>query len=339
MHCSGTPVARPLAGATGGDLTPAMAAAPAGGIRWPGGHEFAFTIFDDTDLTTLHNGPPVYELLTGLGLRITKSVWVTESRRRPGTVGGTTCADRGYADWVLSLQHDGHEIGFHNATDATSTRAETEGALDRFRDLFGTDPRCGANHAGNREAIYWGPARLSGRRAWLYDRLTHGQQSAATEGELATSDLFWGDLCRERVKYWRNFTFGGIDTLAAVPEMPYQDPDRPYVNQWFAATDASNAWKLDALLSVENVARLARSGGACIVYTHLGSGYWEGGRMHAGAADGLRRVADAGGWLAPVGDVLDHLAAERTHPVVLDDRSRGQLERRWLRHRIRDGLR
>ncbi len=308
------------------------------GSGWPDGRPFAFTIFDDTDLTTLENGPPVYGLLSDLGLRVTKSVW-TLSPRRAGTTGGGTCADAEYAAWAQSLQGDGHEIGFHNAADATSTRAETLAALDRFRELFGHDPRCGANHAGNREAIYWGPRRLTGRRAWLYDRLTHGQQRGATEGEEDHSELFWGDLCRTRVRYWRNFTFGGIDTLAQVPQMPYHDPDRPYVNRWFAATEASNAWALEALLSSKNLDRLAASGGACIVYTHLGSGYWDGQRLHPGAADGLRRVADLGGWCAPVGDVLDHLAARQPGQVDLDDHARAALERRWLRHRIRRGLR
>ena len=307
-------------------------------VRWPGGHRFAFAIFDDTDGTTLENGPPVYDLLTDLGLRTTKSVWPL-APRRAGTTGGATCADPAYASWSQSLQDQGHEIGFHNATDATSRRAETLAALDRFRELFGHDPRCGANHAGNREGIYWGPRRLSGRRAWLYDRLTHGQQRGATEGEDEQSDLFWGDLCRDRVRYWRNFTFGGIDTLAEVPQMPYHDRQRPYVAQWFAATDASNAWSLDTLLSPANVDRLAESGGACIVYTHLGSGYWDGQRVHPGAADGLRRVADRGGWCAPVGEVLDHLASRQPAPADLDDRQRAQLERRWLRHRVRAGLR
>jgi hypothetical protein len=306
--------------------------------RWPGGRPFAFTIFDDTDLTTLENGPPTYRFLDALGLRITKSVW-TVAPRRAGTTGGGTCADPDYAAWAQALQSQGHEIGFHNATDATSVRADTEEALDRFRELFGHDPRCGANHAGNREAIYWGPRRLTGSRAWLYDRLTHKQHNGATEGEIESSEHFWGDLCRERVTYWRNFTFGDIDTLAAAPQIPYHDPDRPFVNQWFAGTDASNAWDLERLLSPENVDRLAASGGACIVFTHLGSGYWDGERIHPGAADGLRRVVDAGGWCVPVGEVLDHVAAGRQGPVVIDRVERARMERRWLRHRIWSGLR
>ena len=42
---------------------------------WPEGRDFAFTVFDDADSQTLENGRPIYELLGGLGLRTTKSVW------------------------------------------------------------------------------------------------------------------------------------------------------------------------------------------------------------------------------------------------------------------------
>jgi hypothetical protein len=36
---------------------------------WPGGKDFAFTIFDDADSQTLENGRPTYGLLAELGFR------------------------------------------------------------------------------------------------------------------------------------------------------------------------------------------------------------------------------------------------------------------------------
>jgi len=36
-------------------------------IHWPDNKQFAYTIFDDTDVSTLCNSAPVYELLAGLG--------------------------------------------------------------------------------------------------------------------------------------------------------------------------------------------------------------------------------------------------------------------------------
>src|SRR5437899_2238785 len=43
---------------------------------WPEGKDFAFTIIDDTDNATLARIRPIYELLSELGLRTTKTVWV-----------------------------------------------------------------------------------------------------------------------------------------------------------------------------------------------------------------------------------------------------------------------
>jgi len=302
-------------------------------VAWPGGASCAFTIFDDTDLTTLENGPPVYRFLTDLGLRITKSVWPLGTEG-PGFVGGTSCADPEYLAWVRSLEAEGHEIGFHNAADGSSPRDRTREALDRFRDLFGHDPACGANHSGNAEAIYWGAARLTGVRAAAYDVATRGRYRHRFHGEDPDSEWFWGDLCRERVRYWRNFTFPDLDTLAPCPQQPYRDARRPYVDHWFASTEASNSDKATALLTPENLDRLEASGGACILYTHLGSGYWWEDALHEGIERAFRDLAGRNIWFAPVGELLDHLRSQRPD-TELTDRERAALEWRWLGHKLR----
>lgn len=51
-------------------------------IIWPGGKSFAFTIVDDTDKTTLENGPVVYDFLNDLGIKITKTVWIFNGEER-----------------------------------------------------------------------------------------------------------------------------------------------------------------------------------------------------------------------------------------------------------------
>ena len=242
-------------------------------VLWPARSRFAFTIFDDTDLTTLTNGRPVYDLLTDLGLRTTKSVWTLAPDGR-GRVGGQTCEDPDYRRWVTSVQDAGHEIGFHNATDEPSTRDRTILALDRFRELFGHDPRVGADHSGNLEAMYWGPHRLSGVRARLYagfERTLRPHRRQGT-GHVPTSPYFWGDVLRDRVDYWRNFTFAAIDVLDPCPVLPYHDPRRPYVPWWFASTHAPTASALVEALSPERLDELEASGRACILYTHLGAG-------------------------------------------------------------------
>ena len=306
--------------------------------RWPGGAKFAFTIFDDTDMMTLENGRPVYDVITDLGMRITKSVWPVLPDG-PARTGGATCEDADYRAWVLGLQDTGHEIGIHNASDHPSKRPTTERALDRFAEIFGHDPRIGADHVGNFEAMYWGPARLTGIRSRAYalgTRVTRPYRQP-TEGEVPTSEYFWGDLLRDRIDYWRNFTFDDINTLRACPDLPYHDPARPYVNWWFAASQAPTLDALVDLLAPSNLDRLEQQGGACIVYTHLGLRYANDGVVDPRFATALERVAERDGWFAPVSEVLDHIRAERattTGDRPLSTRERSRMENRWITDQV-----
>ncbi|MCB1040573.1 MAG: hypothetical protein KDA94_13740 [Acidimicrobiales bacterium] len=309
-------------------------------MTWPDGKRFAFTIFDDTDMTTLANGPAVYEVLDRLGLRITKSVWPVAPEGPPRT-GGATCADPDYLAWVLELQAAGHEIGYHNASDHPSKRGATIAALDRFAELFGHDPRIGADHAGNLEAMYWGPSRLTGPRSWLYERatkLTRPDRPSAS-GHDPTSEHFWGDVLQRRVDYWRNFTFHQTDTLAACPQLPYHDPARPFVNWWFASSHAPKLEPYLQLLAPGRLDALERSGGACIVYTHFGVDFARDGKVDPRFVAVMEDLASRDAWCAPTSEVLDHIRAQRGDDVPLTGRQRSRLENRWIvdqaRHRAR----
>ncbi len=300
---------------------------------WPGGAPFAFTIVDDTDKTTLENGPLVYDVLTQLGVRVTKTVWPVAPAGAPRT-GGSTCDDPDYLRWVLELQAAGHEIGFHNASDHPSTRDQTLAALDRFKELFGHDPRIGADHSANIEAMYWGPERLTGARSRMYRAISprlwdhHGR----SEGHDPSSPYFWGDLCRDRIDYWRNFTFATSDVLAACP-LPYHDPARPLVRWWYAATHAPHRDPFLAAITPDRLDGLERGGGACILYTHFGTNFvWEG-ELDPRFAPAMQAVAARGAWFAPVSEVLDYLRSEQGDHVITDD-ERAAMERRWLRDQI-----
>src|SRR5579872_107508 len=124
-------------------------------IEWPEQKQFAFTIFDDTDRETEENARPIYQLLSDLGLRTTKSVWPL-SQKRPSLIGGETCANPQYLNFCLGLQQEGFEIGLHNVTSHTSLREETSAGIEVFRTMFGDYPTTMANHAGCGESIYWG---------------------------------------------------------------------------------------------------------------------------------------------------------------------------------------
>jgi hypothetical protein len=298
-------------------------------IEWPEGKRFAFTVFDDTDRTTLRNGPEVYRLLADLGMRTTKSVWPMAGNRKP-KVGGATCADPEYLAWVRRLQSEGFEIALHNATFHTSPRAEALRGLEEFRRLFGAYPRIHVNHADCHDAVYWGDARLSGPHRSIYNALTLYRMLRRDGGSRESSEHFWGDACREHVTYVRNFVYGDINTLKACPWMPYHDPDRPYVRSWFASSAGANARTFCRTIGEANQDKLEEEGGACIMYTHFGvRDFLDDGHLNPRFVTLMTRLAAKGGWFVPVSQLLDHIEAQRgTH--VIRPAERAHLERRWL---------
>jgi hypothetical protein len=305
-------------------------------IQWPDGNKFAFTIFDDTDLEITGNYERVYSILRESGFRTTKSVWPLEGNG-PGINRGATCEDPEYLAHMLELQRDGFEIGYHGTTYHTVERAEIVRGLAYFNRLFGHYPRTMANHIGSKDNIYWGSARLSGARRSAYNLLTLGRNRKNSMGHCKGSPYFWGDLCQEKVEYVRNFTFSDVNTLAAVPLMPYHDPTRPFVNQWFAASEATDAKSFVAVLTESNQDRLEHEGGACIMYTHFGFRYQD----RSGVVDPrfvrlIKRLSRKRGWFVPVATLLDYIRRYRGEKI-LSPSELSRLECKWLRHKVFSG--
>jgi hypothetical protein len=179
------------------------------GISWPDGTRFAFSIFDDTDRATLENVPHIYRLLRNLGFRTTKTVWpISGGAKPPAVVGGSTCDDPAYLAWVKELAAEGFEIALHNVTYHGSKRDEIEQGLDRFAEMFGHYPMSMANHTECEDGMYWGAARISGIRKHIY-QLTTLRRNRRYFGHVPGSPHFWGDLCRDRIMYVRNFAASG----------------------------------------------------------------------------------------------------------------------------------
>ena len=82
--------------------------------------------------------------------------------------------------------------------------------------------------------------------------------------------------------------------------------------------------------------RLEAEGGACIMYTHFGLGFWDG-RIHPRFAESMSRLARRNGWFVPVSELLDYLLKQRGGPSILQAAERRELERRWLLHKVRFG--
>jgi hypothetical protein len=303
-------------------------------IEWPDGKTFAFTIFDDPDFDTVENVAAIYSFLNDIGLRTTKAVWPVRGHGSP-KIGGATCEDERYLEWILKLQRQGFEIALHNVTHHTSPRKQTAVGLETFRRLFGHDPYSMSNHSGCDENIYWGSERLSGFQRRFYNLLqflTH-QSKAVSEGHIENSPLFWGDLCKEKIKYVRNFVFADVNTLKACPVMPYYDPARPYVMSWFAASEGPRIDSFNAMLSEKHQERLMQEGGACIMYTHFAKGFLVDGNINKRFKVLMERLSRSNGWFVPVRILLDFIRQARGHHVITPQ-ERTDLERRWLWSKI-----
>ncbi len=302
-------------------------------ITWPEGKKFAFTVFDDTDLTTVHNGPPLYGFLHDCGVITTKSVWPIKGGDEP-VFGGSTCADEEYLAWVRQLAAQGFEIGYHNATFHSSKRPQAIGGLTRFVELFGHYPNVFANHAWCMDSIHWGDERLSGLNKLAYNLLTRYRHHGQFRGTDEFSEYFWGDKCKERVRYVRNFVYSDINTLKACPAMPYHDKDRPFVNYWFASSEGANCRLFCRTVSEENQDRLEEEGGACIMYTHFGrEDFLQNGRLDPEFVRLMQRLSKKNGWFVPVSTLLDHILKQRGDHVI-SSRERTRLERKWLMEKV-----
>jgi hypothetical protein len=252
-----------------------------------------------------------------------------------GSVPGETCESRDHLQWTQDLQTRGFEIAYHNGAPGTLRRPDIIRSLDLFREYFGHDPVTMANHY-NEDAMYWGNARLSGITRAIYVAATRGR-NGWSYGHVDQHPSFWGDVCRDRIRYCRNFVFREINTLHACPFMPYSDPDRPYVANWFASSEGSNYPAFVRQISERKQDELEEQGGACIMYTHFGHGYFDtSGALSPEFKRLMKRLSQKRGWFVPVNILLDYLAGRRCNAAILQA-DRDRLERRWLAAKLLHG--
>lgn len=305
-------------------------------MKFPGDARFAFTILDDTDDSTLENVKPVYDALREYGFRTTKTAWPFET---PGGSRLFFAADTlerpAYLDFVHELVEAGFELASHGASMEPSKREVTIRSLEFYEREFGFCPRLHANHAQNRENLYWGPQRFH----------TPGLQQIARlmatgypyDGEDRTSEYFWGDVALERFRYMRNFTFRGLNMLRANPQMPYRLAATPFVSAWFSTTDAPNADVFADRVTKPALDRLEEEGGVCIVSTHLGKGFAVDGKLRSDVDATLRALAERPGYFVPVSELLDWMVEERgLHALTALELAR--LEFRYLVEKAIDRL-
>ncbi len=281
---------------------------------FPDGAEFAFTILDDTDDTTLENGPPVYEVLRDYGLRTTKTVWTYDvpPEQRGIFHAGQTLALPAYLEWVQKLERDGFEIAFHNASMATSDRSTTVSALGDLERHFLHPVRLHCNHGQNRENLFWGAARYQSAPIHLLARLRNREcGNRYYEGEIPSSQLYWADIANDRFSFIRSMAFRRLNGADIWPKRPFKDPGKLDKPAFFNTADAPDCRAFNRLVNKSSVDALRRAGGWAIVSTHLGKGFFKDGQVDQDFRRTIEYLSRLGGWFVPTSQLLDFLVEQQ----------------------------
>jgi len=303
-------------------------------LIYPNGKDFAFSIFDDTDVSTLEYIRPIYDRLTSLGLITTKSVWPLRYDGESDFHGSNTLEDEKYALYINELRDRNYEIAFHGPTMVSSNRENTLRAFDVFWKVIGSYPRIYAPHSLNRENLYWGSFRLSTPLLRSLFKELYREPHNYYLGHKEGSQFFWGDICLRHIDYVRNFTFDEVNLLRINDIITYENPSKRWVKKWFYTADADNVEEFNRILCDKNQDRLQQERGVCILSTHLGKGFIKGGRLLSETDRLLKRLCKLNGWYVPVSVILDFLSEQQT-VHSLSTWKEFILELKWLVHSIR----
>jgi hypothetical protein len=284
-------------------------------IRWPDGKRAAFSIVDDTDDATLPDIAAVYSYLIGAGFRTTKTVWVYPVRDTQFFHGDSIMSCPEYQSFVQHLASLGFEIGLHNVGSGDFSRQEIESGIEYFRITFGHYPRLHVNHSYNKDNIYGGDKRFSFPFDLVLRKMHRHYQGF--EGEVPSSPHFWGDLHKKHIRYSRSYELDDFNLLRALP-FPYTDAKYGQCcNAFYPSVFCSNQDLFARQVTENNIRRLIDEGGCSIVYTHLGY-FCERGGVDARfiAAVQMLKQFESELWIAPVGEVLDHLTRSAGQPEI-----------------------
>ena len=305
-------------------------------MDFPQGKRFAFTILDDTDDSTLENVKPVYDALKSYGIRTTKTVWPVDCPEGSRIFfAADTLQRKPYLDFVRQLASDGFEIAFHGATMESSRRDRTTQALEFLKREFGAYPTLFCNHGHNRDNLYWGRKRFHTPAIRHLVGFLRKEEASYYLGDVEKTEYFWGDLCHRHIRYVRNWTFPCLNMLEVNPEMPYRLSGTPYVNSWFSTADAPDAGSFVRLLTRDNIDRLERAGGLCIVSTHLGKKFVKDGVLDPQVQRIFQVLSEKPGWYVPVSEMLDYLVHTQGKGLTLSPLKTAMLETRYLVNKLR----
>jgi hypothetical protein len=311
---------------------------------WPDNKKFAFTIIDDTDNSTLENAPLIYDYLISNKVFTTKSVWV-----RPGLsdeiysyVDGETLENTNYFNWVKEIQIKGVEICLHSMSWSSSTREQIISGFSFFEENFGNSKiLIQHNDIKVNESIYWGSKRLVFPLNLIFDCVSwfnpKGVNSNIYQGEIEKSIYFWGDICKKKIKYIRNFVFPEINLFNVTRKIFHRRKSTKFVNNWFISTEAPDIESFVKMLTYENIDKLENQNGLCIIYTHFGNGFVKNGILDERFKNVINYLSNKNGWYVPASEILDYLETKNKNNSMLTYYEEILLSTKWLLWKIFHG--
>lgn len=282
-------------------------------LTYPSDAEFAFTILDDTDDTTVANGRPVYDFLNELGLRTTKTVWAfdTPPENRGPYFEGETLSSPEYLEWAHELATKGFEIAFHNATMGSSLRQDTIKALDFLKKEFSQPIQLHCNHGQNRENLHWGADRY---HSYIIRKtlglISKYRSYPQFEGSKPTSPYYWSDIADERLSYIRAFAYQKLNCANITPGRPFADFSKQKNTLFFNTTDAPDVSAFNKIVTPSSIDTLRKQNGWSIISTHFGKGFYQDGKLNAEFKRNMEYLANQPGWFVPASQLLDYLKME-----------------------------
>ena len=274
----------------------------------------------------------------------TKSVWVKNGDDSPryNSVNGLTLEDQEYLNWVKKLQSQGFEICLHNMSWSSSTRNKIQSGFKIYEKLFGRS-KVLIQHNDDKEceSIYWGSKRLVFPLNLIFEITSYlnprGTRSKIYNGENKNSIYFWGDICKEKVDYIRNFTFPEVNLFNITKNILYKRKKTNYVRNWFISTEAPDLKSFVNILNPKNIDKLEKENGLCIIYTHFGNNFVEDGELNEEFKNTIDYLSNKDGWYVPASTIFNHIIKKTGEPPYLSYYQEFKLSLRWLSWKIFKG--
>lgn len=237
-------------------------------LSWlPDSYQAAVAITDDPDNGDILAFKTMYDFLMSIDFPTTRAMWVYKNAEPTGTpplkinFTAPLLTESECLDYCKVLTKKGFEICLHGASSGNNNRFQTIDALNFLAKEINPSSVyiC---HSKNAENLYWDVRTANSA---IEKKILQLYTKNICFGEVVDSPYFWGDICREKIRFIRMFRTRAVNTLSFNPSMPYHDFSKPFVNFWFSATKGY----IPTLFTESNIDKLCEQHGASILYQYM----------------------------------------------------------------------